>query len=188
MSVALTQHAESFKILDPCPVTAAQAIKNDVEIEGFRRAYARDAIAWSRWLSRLERDVQKGCKINEWDAGVRLTEERAKMAHFAGLAYDNISAVDANAALPHYEPTPTVHKALTTNSLYLNDSGAQYRDGTIDTTRTYHFGRPTAKQKRAYTLVLKGQIALDTAVWPEGTSPIALDALARQHLWQYGLN
>lgn len=81
-----------------------------------------------------------------------------------------------------------MHKALKAGSLYLNDSGAQYLDGTIDTTRTYHFGKPTREQKRAYTLVLKGQISLDSAVWPEGTDPASLDALARQHLWRHGLD
>lgn len=67
--------------------------------------------------------------------------------------------------------------------IYLCDSGAQYQDGTTDTTRTLHFGTPTEMEKKAYTLVLKGNIALDVAVFPKGTSGFALDTLARQFLW-----
>lgn len=67
--------------------------------------------------------------------------------------------------------------------MYLCDSGAQYRDGTTDTTRTLHFGEPKDAEKKAYTLVLKGLIGLDTAVFPKGTTGFALDCLARQHLW-----
>ena len=69
------------------------------------------------------------------------------------------------------------------NSVYLCDSGAQYLDGTTDTTRTLHFGTPTAMEKKAYTLVLKGNMALDMAVFPKGTTGFALDGLARQFLW-----
>lgn len=69
------------------------------------------------------------------------------------------------------------------NAIYLCDSGAQFYDGTTDVTRTLHFGQPTAAEKKSYTLVLKGNIALDTAVFPKGTSGFALDALARQFLW-----
>lgn len=72
--------------------------------------------------------------------------------------------------------------------VFFSDSGAQYRDGTIDCTRTVHFGRPTMDQCEAYTRVLQGHIAIDSAVFPQGTSGRALDVLARNALWKEGLN
>jgi Xaa-Pro aminopeptidase len=73
-------------------------------------------------------------------------------------------------------------------AIYLCDSGAQYLDGTTDTTRTLHFGEPTAIEKESYTLVLKGNIALEQIKFPKGVSGFALDTLARQFLWAQGLD
>jgi Xaa-Pro aminopeptidase len=88
-----------------------------------------------------------------------------------------------SAAIIHYKPERGTCSIIDPAAIYLCDSGAQYLDGTTDTTRTIHFGTPTDKEKLAYTLVLKGNIALDKAVFPKGTTGFALDALARQHLW-----
>jgi Xaa-Pro aminopeptidase len=89
----------------------------------------------------------------------------------------------SSAAVIHYKPEPGACATIDPNAIYLCDSGAQYFDGTTDTTRTVHFGTPTAQEKKAYTLVLKGNIALDTAVFPKGTTGFAIDCLARQFLW-----
>lgn len=83
----------------------------------------------------------------------------------------------------HYKPEKGVCSVIDPKAIYLCDSGAQYRDGTTDVTRTLHFGTPSPEEKKAYTLVLKGNIALDTAVFPKGTTGFAIDALARQFLW-----
>jgi Xaa-Pro aminopeptidase len=91
-------------------------------------------------------------------------------------------------ALPHYAPTAADSSIISLQTPYLNDSGAQYLDGTIDTTRTYHFGKPTKEHKRAYTRVLQGHIAIDTLVFPEGTAGNAIDVLARRALWGEGMN
>lgn len=88
-----------------------------------------------------------------------------------------------SAAVIHYKPEPGNCSVIDPNQIYLCDSGAQYLDGTTDTTRTIHFGEPTEAEKTAYTLVLKGNIALDTAIFPKGTTGYALDGLARQFLW-----
>lgn len=89
----------------------------------------------------------------------------------------------SSTATIHYGPKRGECSVIDPCAVYLCDSGAQYKDGTTDTTRTLHFGQPTEFEKRAYTLVLKGHVALDTAVFPKGTTGFALDALARQHLW-----
>jgi len=88
-----------------------------------------------------------------------------------------------SAAVIHYKPEPGNCATIDPNAVYLCDSGAQYLDGTTDTTRTLHFGTPTEAEKKAYTLVLKGNIALDTTVFPKGATGYALDAFARQFLW-----
>lgn len=88
-----------------------------------------------------------------------------------------------SAAVIHYKPERGNCSIIDPDKIYLCDSGAQYLDGTTDTTRTLHFGTPSNAEKEAYTLVLKGNIALDLAIFPKGTTGYALDALARQHLW-----
>lgn len=88
-----------------------------------------------------------------------------------------------SAAIIHYGPERGNCATINPDSVYLCDSGAQFLDGTTDTTRTLHFGNPTNAERKAYTLVLKGVIGLDTAVFPKGTTGFALDCLARQHLW-----
>ncbi|KAK4057144.1 hypothetical protein OIO90_001639 [Microbotryomycetes sp. JL221] len=215
VSVALVQAAagdnlqdqrENVKFVENSPVVAAQAIKNDTEIRGFKNAYQRDGVAWIRWAGWLEERIQKGDKVSEWEAAEQLTKYREQGQHFAGvrtwvssstsktdvgvlqLAYENISATGGNAALPHYAPTRHSTSIINTSTPYLNDSGAQYLDGTIDTTRTVHFGRPTKEQKRAFTRVLQGHIAIDTCTFPKGTTGNVLDVLARKALWADGMN
>lgn len=106
------------------------------------------------------------------------------------LAYENISATGENAALPHYEPSPSRPVPLSLSTPYLNDSGAQYLDGTIDTTRTMWLGRksPRSEHKRAFTRVLQGHIAVDALIFPEGTTGEQVDVLARAPLWSEGMN
>ncbi|KAF8634266.1 hypothetical protein AX17_004223 [Amanita inopinata Kibby_2008] len=172
----------------PSHVEHMMAVKNKVEIEGLKRAYTRDGAAFVQFLAWLENKLQEGYDISEWEAANRLTEFRRTKRNFMGLAYENISASGPNAALPHYSPLKSAAKMIDRDYPYLNDSGGQYRDGTCDTTRTVHFGRPTAEQCEAYTKVLQGHIAIDSAVFPEGTSGQQLDVLARKALWKEGMN
>ncbi|KAG8902023.1 hypothetical protein FRC01_009691, partial [Tulasnella sp. 417] len=88
----------------------------------------------------------------------------------------------------HYKPEPETCAVVRKDQIYLCDSGAQYLDGTTDTTRTWHFGEPTAEEKRAFTRVLQGHIAIDTAVVPNGTTGYVIDSFARRALWQDGLD
>lgn len=94
-----------------------------------------------------------------------------------------LTDVSHSAAVIHYGPQRGQCATINPEAIYLCDSGAQYLDGTTDTTRTLHFGKPTEAEREAYTLVLKGNIALDKAIFPKGTTGFALDCLARQHLW-----
>ena len=107
---------------------------------------------------------------------------------FKGLSFDTISSTGPNAAVIHYKPEPGSCSVIDPKAIYLCDSGAQFLDGTTDTTRTMHFGEPTEMERKAYTLVLKGNIALEQIKFPKGVSGFALDSLARQYLWAQGLD
>jgi len=174
--------------LAPSFIEKQKAVKNPVELQGFRNAYARDAAAMVRWYAWLDEQIKGGAQITEWEAAEELTKFREENGDFWGLAYENISASGPNAALPHYSATQEGAAVIDTITPYLNDSGGQYLDGTCDTTRTVHFGFPTNEQMEAYTRVLQGHIAIDQAIFPEGTTGAQLDVLARKALWKDGLN
>jgi Xaa-Pro aminopeptidase len=171
------------------PVGDAKAIKNDTELEGMRQCHIRDGAALSEYFAWLEEMlVEKKEKIDEVQAADKLEEIRSKGEHFAGLSFDAISSTGANAAVIHYKPERGNCSIIDPKAIYLCDSGAQYLDGTTDTTRTLHFGTPSVMEVKAYTLVLKGVISIDRVIFPKGTSGFALDAFARQHLWREGLD
>ena len=171
------------------PVGDAKAVKNKTELEGMRQCHLRDGAALCDFFAWLEEEVVvKKSKISEVKGVDKNYEARTKREHFIGLSFDTISSTGANAAVIHYKPEPNACSIIDPNKIYLCDSGAQYLDGTTDTTRTIHWGTPTDMERKAYTLVLKGVIALDTAVFPKGTTGFALDAFARQHLWREGLD
>ncbi|OAA58397.1 xaa-pro aminopeptidase [Niveomyces insectorum RCEF 264] len=170
------------------PLGDAKAIKNDTELEGMRQCHIRDGAALISYFAWLEAQLQAGAAVDEVAAADKLEALRAQQAHFVGLSFPTISSTGANAAIIHYKPERGSCAVLDPNAIYLCDSGAQYLDGTTDTTRTVHFGTPTSAERKAYTLVLKGNIALDRAVFPKGTTGFALDAFARQFLWQEGLD
>ncbi|KAK2803391.1 hypothetical protein FQN50_007050 [Emmonsiellopsis sp. PD_5] len=171
------------------PISDAKAIKNEVELEGMRACHIRDGAALTEYFAWLENElVNKQTVLNEVDASDKLEAIRSKHDRFVGLSFDTISSTGPNAAVIHYKAERNNCSIIDPKAIYLCDSGAQYLDGTTDTTRTLHFGEPTEKEKEAYTLVLKGMIAIDSAVFPKGTTGFALDAFARQFLWKQGLD
>ena len=171
------------------PICDAKAIKNATELDGMRACHVRDGAALIRYFAWLEDElVAQRHTLDEVQVADQLAQFRAEHAHFVGLSFPTISSAGANAAVIHYSPTRGHCAAIDPAQIYLCDSGAQYRDGTTDTTRTLHWGTPSPAEREAYTLVLKGNIAVETAVFPRGTSGLALDALARQFLWARGLD
>lgn len=171
------------------PIGDAKAIKNATELEGMRQCHIRDGAALCEYFAWLEEQLlEKGARIDEVEAADKLEQIRSKGEHFAGLSFDTISSTGPNAAVIHYKPERGNCSVIDPEAIYLCDSGAQYLDGTTDTTRTVHFGTPSDMEVKAYTLVLKGVIALDRAIFPKGTTGFAIDAFARQHLWREGLD
>ncbi|KAI5806544.1 putative Xaa-Pro aminopeptidase P [Peziza echinospora] len=170
------------------PIEDSKSIKNETELNGMRNCHIRDGAALIEYFAWLEAELVGGAVLDEVDVGDKLESLRKTKEHFMGLSFPTISSTGPNAAVIHYQPQKGSCATVDLNAIYLCDSGAQYLDGTTDTTRTLHFGEPTEMERKAYTLVLKGHIALSKAVFPKGTNGMALDTLARQFLWSEGLD
>lgn len=171
----------------PSPVPPMKAVKNAAEIEGFRRAMTRDGVAMVKFLKWLKPAVEAG-GVTEMTVADKLLALRREQPLFRDISFDTIAGYEAHGAIVHYEATPQTDVALESHGLVLIDSGAQYRDGTTDITRTVALGPVTEEQKRVYTLVLKGHIQLELAKFPDGVSGTQLDALAREAMWREGMN
>jgi Xaa-Pro aminopeptidase len=177
--------AEVVRSMDPCALP--RACKNDVEVEGARKAHARDGAALSRFLHWLATDAQTSLP-DETEIVRKLEGFREATGALKDLSFDTIAGAASNGAIVHYRPTERLKKRAEENSLLLVDSGAQYLDGTTDVTRTVAIGEPSAEMKQRFTLVLKGNLALARVRFPAGTTGSALDALARMALWEHGLD
>jgi Xaa-Pro aminopeptidase len=170
---------------DPC--IHPKAIKNAAEIKGAHAAHLRDGLAMARFLAWLDEVGETG-RIDEIAAALKLEECRRQSGQLKDISFDTISAAGSNGAIVHYRPTTKGKRALQKGSLYLIDSGAQYREGTTDVTRTIAIGAPTPEMRRHYGLVLKAHIAIATARFPKGTRGQDLDPFARRPLWEAGLD
>ncbi|ODN00352.1 Xaa-Pro aminopeptidase 1 [Orchesella cincta] len=179
---------ENRQIVDLSPLVLLKAVKNPIEIQGFKNALTRDSAILARFYSWLENAVESGENVTELSASDHLLKLRKEHEYFLTISFETIAGSDSSGASPHYSPTTRTNKQITQNSMFLIDAGAIYLDGTTDITRTFHFGTPSDLQREAYTRVLKGQIALATAIFPERTKGYMLDSFARMHLWNIGLD
>jgi Xaa-Pro aminopeptidase len=177
--------AQVLRAEDPCALP--RACKNPVEIEGTRRAHARDGAALTRFLHWLATEAQVDLP-DEITAVRKLEAFREATGALKDLSFDTIAGAAGNGAIVHYRPTERLNKRAEAGSLMLIDSGAQYLDGTTDVTRTVAIGEPSAEMRERFTLVLKGHLALARVRFPAGTTGSALDVLARQALWAHGLD
>ena len=169
------------------PIPAMKAIKNEIEVEGFRRAMIRDGVALVKFLRWLQTAVAKG-QETEISVAEKLTALRAEQPLFRSISFDTIAGYESHGAIVHYEATPETDAPLKPHGFLLLDSGAQYQDGTTDITRTITLGELTEEQRKVYTLVLKGHIQLELAKFPSGASGTQIDALAREAMWRNGFN
>ncbi|XP_073717550.1 xaa-Pro aminopeptidase 1 isoform X1 [Misgurnus anguillicaudatus] len=169
------------------PLCLAKAVKNPTEIQGMKMAHIKDAVALCELFAWLEKEIPKGT-VTEISAADKAEELRSQQKDFVGLSFPTISSVGSNGAIIHYRPLPETNRTLSLNEVYLIDSGAQYKDGTTDVTRTVHFGNPSDYEKECFTYVLKGHIAVSAAVFPNGIKGHLLDSFARAALWESGLD
>jgi len=169
------------------PTILPKAIKNAVEIAGQKSAQYRDGAAIARFLRWVETEAPKG-NVDELKASDRLEALRREDPELRDLSFDSISGAGPNGAIVHYRSSEKTNRKLEMNSIYLIDSGGQYLDGTTDITRTVVVGEPTDEMRDRFTRVLKGHIAVATAVFPKGTRGTQLDSFARRPLWEAGLD
>jgi Xaa-Pro aminopeptidase len=165
-----------------------KALKNEVEINHIRQVMRKDGAALAEAFYWLESQLADGKKVREAVFAQKIAECRSKQKHYAGESFAAIIGYKDNGAIIHYHPEPETSKEIEPNGILLVDSGGQYQDGTTDITRTITLGNPSEEEMLAYTCVLKGMINLSRAVFPKGTTGVQLDTLARQFLWQEGLN
>lgn len=166
------------------PIALRKAIKNAYEIDGMKQAHIQDGLAMERFLYWMERSLESGQLISEWDCARMLGELRAELPGYSGDSFETISAYGPGAALPHYVTPRIDAPILEKRGLYLNDSGGQFTNGTTDITRTVPLGKCSRLEMEDYTLVLKGHIRLAMAVFPAGTPGCRIDAIAREPLWK----
>ena len=171
----------------PDPVALPKARKTPAELAGARAAHVRDGAALTRFLCWLDAEGPAGTQT-EASAARTLHGLRAEDPKFRGPSFETISGAGPNGAIVHYHVTPETDRPIEPDMLYLCDSGGQYRDGTTDVTRTVAIGTPTDEQRRRFTLVLKGHIAIAAVVFPPDTTGSHIDALARLALWRDGLD
>jgi len=172
---------------DNDPVALPKACKNEIEIKGSARAHNRDAVPIIKFLHWLDTEAQSGSE-DEISAARKLESLRHETGALIDLSFETISGAGSNGAHCHYRVSEETNLPLKPGSLYLVDSGGQYQDGTTDITRTVPIGEPTNEMRERFTLVLKGHIALAVIRFPEGTTGSNLDVLARQPLWEAGLD
>ena len=173
-------------IMKKNPITYAKAIKNRIEIKNMRDKYLKDSAAVTKFIFWLKKNAGK--KIDEAEAADYLDHLREQIPGFLDLSFPTISAYGANAAMMHYEATKENKAFIKPEGFLLADSGGQYLGGTTDVTRTIVLGEITQEMKRDFTLVLKGSLALKNAKFIYGCTGRNLDILAREPLWQYGID
>lgn len=176
--------AQIVEAVDPCTLPRAQ--KTQAEQKGARAAQLRDGAALANFLCWLETHPRPA-SLTEAAVAQKLAAFRQATGKLRDLSFETIPASGPNAALPHYHLSTPEGRKLKRGEIFLIDSGGQYEDGTTDVTRTVVIGKPTAEMMDRFTRVLKGMIAISVCRFPQGTTGAHLDVLARQSLWQAGL-
>ena len=190
-----------LRVEAPSPVMLRKCVKNSVEMDGIRAAHLQDGIAMCRFLHWLKESMAEDSgsssgmisgsapgQLTERSVAQKLLEFRSRQDLFVENSFETIAACGPHAAIVHYTATEESDMALPPLGLLLLDSGGKYLNGTTDITRTIALGPLTENEKRLFTAVLRGHIALAKAVFPRGLTGAELDILAHQPLWQMGLD
>lgn len=169
------------------PSTIMKACKNKVELENLRNSHVKDGVAVTKFMYWLKNSIGKE-EITEMSATQKLESFRKEQELYIEPSFDTIAAYESNAAMMHYKSTPETDRRLEAKNLFLVDSGGQYFDGTTDITRTFVLGECSEELKKHFTLVLKGMINLSKVKFLYGVTGTNLDVLARQALWNIGID
>lgn len=175
-------------VLGVSPVAIMKSCKNAVQIAGIKDAMLRDGVALVHSFMEIERRVAAGDKLMETEVAEILRKYRSRGEHYFDESFGTIAGYGPHGAIVHYEADAESDAQIHASNLLLVDSGAQYLDGTTDITRTVCLGTPTADERRDFTLVMKGHIAMAQMIFPSGTCGAQIDVIARQYLWKEGLS
>jgi len=170
------------------PVTYLKNIKNEVEVANTKKSHLRDGVYMAKYIYWLKNQVKNGANLTEKTASDYLDNLRREDELFLDLSFPTISGYADNGAIVHYEAEYETAKKLEAKGLYLFDSGATYKDGTTDVTRTISLGENTYEEKLHYTLVTIGMLRLLNTKFKRGAIGVSLDIKAREALWEYGLD
>lgn len=169
------------------PSQMLKAIKNEVEIENSKHAHIKDGVAMTKFMYWLKNNYGK-IDMDEMSVSDKVLELRQQQDLFIEPSFTTICAWKDNAALMHYHPTSTQFTKIDQDGMLLIDSGGQYMDGTTDITRTFVLGQITDIQKKHFTMVLQGMLALQNAHFLHGCTGQSLDILARSPMWSEDIN
>ena len=184
----LTSIPTGVKVLErPDPTLTMKAVKNPVEQENFRKAHLDDGVALTRFMYWVKTNAGQ-VPMTERSAAEKLEELRRASPDYLMPSFDPILACGDHSAVVHYSATEETDAAITGEGFLLADTGGHYRTGTTDCTRTYALGPVTEQQKARYTAVLRGNLDLAAARFKQGCTGLNLDILARQPLWELGLD
>ena len=168
-----------------CPIEEFKSVKNSNELNGFKVSHLKDGLAFLKLFFWLEKKLSSQ-QLTEITISKKLYELRSLEETFICESFATISAFKDNGAIIHYKADKSSDKKIDKDGLYLIDSGAHYLEGTTDTTRTIKIGKVSEEMINNYTLVLKGHIAIATAIFPKNTKGREIDSLARKALWSEG--
>lgn len=169
------------------PIMRMKAVKNSIECDNIRKAHLKDGIAVTKFMYWLKMNIGK-IEITELSAAKKLEELRANQEGYIGASFAPIMAYGKHGAIVHYSATEESNVKLEKKGFLLSDTGGHYLEGTTDITRTYVLGELKNEEKTAFTLVLRGNLNLASARFKYGVTGANLDILARQPLWENGLD
>ena len=170
------------------PVTYLKNIKNDVEVSNMKKSHIRDGVYMAKYMYFIKQQMKNGANLTEKTASDYLDNLRREDNLFLDLSFPTISGYAESGAIVHYEAEYETAKKLEAKGLYLFDSGATYKDGTTDVTRTISLGENTYEEKLHYTLVTIGMLRLLNTTFKRGAIGLCLDIKAREALWEHGLD
>ena len=170
------------------PVTYLKNIKNDVEVSNMKKSHIRDGVYMAKYMYFIKQQMKNGANLTEKTASDYLDNLRREDNLFLDLSFPTISGYAENGAIVHYEAEYETAKKLEAKGLYLFDSGATYKDGTTDVTRTISLGENIYEEKLHYTLVTIGMLRLLNTTFKRGAIGLCLDIKAREALWEHGLD
>jgi Xaa-Pro aminopeptidase len=169
------------------PEVLMKAMKNDTELKNIVNAHIKDGTAVTRFMCWLKKNIGK-TEITEISAAKKLDSFRREQEGYLWQSFEPICGSGEHGAIVHYAATPETNVPVTTNGLFLTDTGGGYMEGSTDITRTFAFGELTDRMKEDFTTVLLCNLHLARAVFPHGISGFNLDAMARTPAWERGMD